>query len=40
MDFGLYEKLLDSELKNQISELHNRTRKVYLSTEKWAKNPI
>ena len=28
MDFGLYEKLLDSELKNQISELHNETRKV------------
>ena len=28
MDFGLYEKLLDSELKNRISELHNETRKV------------
>jgi len=28
MDFGLYEKLLYSELKNQISELHNETRKV------------
>ncbi|HHU70730.1 MAG TPA: DUF3427 domain-containing protein [Clostridiales bacterium] len=28
MDLGLYEKLLDSELKNQISELHNATRKV------------
>ena len=28
MDFGLYEKLLDSEVKNQISELYNETRKV------------
>ena len=28
MDFGLYEKLLDNEIKNQISELHNETRKV------------
>ena len=28
MDLGLYEKLLDSELKNQISELHNPTRKL------------
>ena len=28
MDFGLYEKLFDSKLKNQVSELHNETRKV------------
>ena len=28
MDFGLYEKILDKELKNQISEIHNETRKV------------
>ena len=28
MDFGLYEKLLDSEVKNQISELYNETRKI------------
>ena len=28
MDFGLYEKLLDKELKNQILDLHNETRKV------------
>ncbi len=28
MDFGLYEKLLDSELKSQISELHIEARKV------------
>ena len=28
MDFGLYEKLMDSEVKNLISELHNETRKV------------
>lgn len=28
MDFGLYEKLLDREVKNQISELYNETRKV------------
>lgn len=28
MDFGLYEKLLDREVKNQISELHNETRKI------------
>lgn len=28
MDFGLYEKLLDKELNNQISDLHNKTRKV------------
>ncbi len=28
MDFGLYEKLLDKELEDQISELHNEKRKV------------
>ena len=28
MDFGLYEKLLDKELKEQISELPNEIRKV------------
>ncbi|TJX14586.1 hypothetical protein E9840_05830 [Tissierella creatinini] len=28
MDYGLYEKLLDKELKNQISELPTETRKV------------